>query len=162
MIASRTCRQAVAEPRQDSPEALIVGEAVQVIRARSCCRLSVPQLAEAVGVSRRWLAKWFPPIIGCSPHEAIRRAVFLRVEELLRETDLTIAEIAAQTGFKHSEYLAAAFRVRYGLPPGRWRRRQASGRPPESCPKPHFPSGRGSVRSNLEWEVRTDRRGKTL
>lgn len=126
MIPSRSCQHAVAEPGPASPEALIVSQAVQVIQARSCRRLSVQQLADAVGVSRRWLAKWFPLIIGCSPHEAIRRAVFLRVEELLRETDLTITEIASRTGFKHPEYLAAAFRVRYGLPPGRWRRQAGS------------------------------------
>lgn len=116
-----------ADPGAADPAALLVGEAVKIIDARACRGLGVQQLADELGVSRRWLAKWFPPTLGCSPHEAIRRAVFRRVEALLRHTDLTIAEIAVRAGFKHHEYLAAAFQRRYGIPPGRWRRQSSQG-----------------------------------
>jgi LacI family transcriptional regulator len=48
------------------------------------------------------------------------------VERLLRETDLTIDAIAAQTGFAHSHYLQAAFKESHGETPGEFRRSHLS------------------------------------
>jgi transcriptional regulator GlxA family with amidase domain len=44
------------------------------------------------------------------------------VNRLLRNTDLTIEAIADLTGFVHPHYLQTAYRDRYGLTPGRFRR----------------------------------------
>ena len=51
---------------------------------------------------------------------------FRRVEQLLAETDLPLATIAARTGFKHTEYMTVAFTRRHGLPPSKWRDRRRS------------------------------------
>jgi len=56
-----------------------------------------------------------------SPKEEILRVRFGEVERLLRETDLTIETIAAQTGFAHSHYLQAAFKESRGQTPGEFR-----------------------------------------
>jgi LacI family transcriptional regulator len=97
---------------------------MQVISAEACHGLRVQQLADRLGVSRRCLAKWFPRVVGCSPHEAIQRVVFDRVEGLLLGTDLRLSDVAEQTGFRHPEYLTVAFTRRYGLPPRDWRRQR--------------------------------------
>jgi LacI family transcriptional regulator len=62
--------------------------------------------------------------LGRTPKEEILRVRFREVERLLRETDLTIDAIAAQTGFAHSHYLPAAFKSAYGQTPGEFRGRQ--------------------------------------
>lgn len=46
-----------------------------------------------------------------------------RIKELLRNTELTLHQIAERTGFEHSEYLGAAFRREVGLTPGEFRKR---------------------------------------
>ncbi len=45
-----------------------------------------------------------------------------RVKELLRDTELTVLEIADRMGFEHPEYLGAAFRREVGLAPGEYRK----------------------------------------
>jgi LacI family transcriptional regulator len=59
--------------------------------------------------------------LGRTPKEEILRVRFREVERLLRETDLTIDAIAAQTGFAHSHYLQAAFKSAHGVTPGEFR-----------------------------------------
>ena len=56
-----------------------------------------------------------------TPKQEILRVRFRDVERLLRETDLTIEAIAAQTGFNHSQYLQTAFKEWSGLSPGQFR-----------------------------------------
>ena len=57
-------------------------------------------------------------LIGRAPGEEINRVRFARVERLLAETDFTLDEIAARTGFAHTQYMAEAFRKRAGITPG--------------------------------------------
>ena len=102
----------------------LVDRAMQVIAVEACQGLRVQHLADRLGVSRRCLAKWFPRVVGCSPHEAIQRAVFDRVEGLLLGTDLRLSEVAEKAGFRHVEYLTVAFTRRYGVPPRDWRRQR--------------------------------------
>jgi AraC family L-rhamnose operon regulatory protein RhaS len=46
-------------------------------------------------------------------------------EQLRREPDLTITEVAARCGFASSQYFATLFGRRFGEPPGAWRARMA-------------------------------------
>lgn len=105
----------------DAPEARLLHSALRIIASDACRGLRVQELADRLGVSRRCLAKWFPRLVGCSPHEAIQRAVFDEVERLLVTTDLRLTDIADRTGFRHAEYLTVAFARRYGMPPSSWR-----------------------------------------
>lgn len=108
--------------RDEAPESVLLRRALQIIAASACRGLRVQELADQLGVSRRCLAKWFPRLVGCSPHEAIQRAVFDEVERLLRQTDLRLCDVATRTGFRHAEYLTVAFSRRYGRSPSGWRR----------------------------------------
>lgn len=111
-----------AAPENATHEVQLLSRAMQVIANDACRGLRVQQLANRLGVTRRCLAKWFPRLVGCSPHEAIQRAIFDEVERLLLETDLRLVDIAACSGFRHSEYLTVAFIRRYGISPSEWRR----------------------------------------
>lgn len=120
----RTAEPDSAPLGDDTREALLVRRALRIIATDACSGLRVEQLANRLGVSRRCLAKWFPRVVCCSPSEAIHRAVFDEVEHLLLTTDLRLAEIAARTGFRHTEYFTVAFARRYGMPPREWRERR--------------------------------------
>jgi len=81
----------------------------------------VADVAKDAGLTRRVLESKFLKHVRHSVHEAIARVQFRRIEELLKSTQLSLTEIAARTGFKHSEYLSVAFTRRYRKPPSRWR-----------------------------------------
>lgn len=59
-----------------------------------------------------------------SPKAEILRFRFREVQRLLRETDLPVESIALQTGFSYGHYLQTAFRERFGMTPGSFRRMQ--------------------------------------
>lgn len=100
----------------------LVVAAVRYIRDHAGRGLRVAGLLKAMGMTRRELETRFTRRVGHTPHEEILRVQFRRVEQLLRETDLPLAEIAARTGFRHAEYMTVAFNRRHGLPPSAWRK----------------------------------------
>ncbi len=60
--------------------------------------------------------------LGRAPKDELLRVRFREVNRLLRATDLTIEVIAEQTGFTHPHYLQTAYRERFGMTPGEFRR----------------------------------------
>jgi len=59
--------------------------------------------------------------LGRSPAEEIRRSHLERARRLLAETDLSIPDVAASSGFNSSEHFARAFRARFGRAPLKYR-----------------------------------------
>jgi LacI family transcriptional regulator len=104
----------------------LVVAAVRVIRDHACRGIKVADVVASLKTSRRVLEHRFVQRIGHTPHEEIARVQFRRVEQLLRETDLPLATIAARCGFQHPEYMTVAFTRRYGLPPSRWRKQHGA------------------------------------
>lgn len=104
----------------------LVVAAVRHIRDHACSGIKVADVVAAVGTSRRVLETRFTRRLGRTPHEEIAGVQFRRVEQLLRETDLPLAEVAERAGFRHAEYMTVAFSRRYGMPPSRWRREHAT------------------------------------
>ena len=108
----------------------VVVAAVRQIRELACDGITVADVARSLRVTRRVLESRFVRGLGHTPHEEIVRVRFRRVEQLLRETDLPLATVAARCGFRHTEYMTVAFTRRHGLPPSRWRVRER--RPPSA------------------------------
>ena len=100
----------------------LVVAAIRHIREHACAGIKVAEVVRALGVSRRVLESGFLRRVGHTPHEEIARVQFRRVEQLLAETDLPLATIAARAGFRHPEYMTVAFTRRHGMSPSRWRR----------------------------------------
>jgi LacI family transcriptional regulator len=100
----------------------LVVAAVRYIREHAWAGIKVADVVRAVGISRRVLEHRFLERVGHTPHEELARVRFRRVEQLLAETELPLATIAARAGFRHPEYMTVAFIRRHGMPPSRWRR----------------------------------------
>lgn len=99
----------------------VVRTAIEQMSARLIDPLSVPDLAAAVGVSRRTLELRFKQVLDSSPATELRR---LRVEHacrLLRETDRPVAEIAMSCGFTAIELLQRAMQKWVGTTPKAYR-----------------------------------------
>ncbi len=109
-----------------STEVLAVGDAdvsaaVRLIRERACEGLSVKDLLHDIPLSRRVLESRFRKLLGHTPHDEIARVRFQRVQQLLRETRLPLADIARRSGFRNAEYLSTAFRREFKMSPNVYR-----------------------------------------
>ncbi|MDX3927006.1 MAG: AraC family transcriptional regulator [Shinella sp.] len=94
------------------------------IKARSDCRLTVAEMAAAVGLSESWFANVFKQTTGKTPLQWQLGKRIELAKKLLVESDLTIADIAAQLGFSDQAHLTKAFRQIAGETPAAWRRMQ--------------------------------------
>lgn len=95
--------------------------AISLIREAACHGLSVPELTKRIGAPRSSLERKFRQSIGHSPQQEIRLTQLARIKELLRETDLSLADIAMLTGFAHTEYMTVVFKRMTGMPPSQFR-----------------------------------------
>ncbi|MCB9623350.1 MAG: helix-turn-helix transcriptional regulator [Polyangiales bacterium] len=82
---------------------------------------TVPQLARSVGVSRAVLARRFAER-GMTPIGALTRLRLERAAELVRERDVTLAEVADRVGYRSEFAFNRAFKRHHGVAPGRFRR----------------------------------------
>ena len=84
-------------------------------------RLGVPDVAAAMGVSRRQAERLFAAS-GESIRQRIERTRLSRVETLLATTEDSVASVAAACGCSSQIYFSDRFRRRYGVAPGAWRK----------------------------------------
>jgi AraC-like DNA-binding protein len=82
--------------------------------------LSVPQVAARLSVSVRQLHRAFQPT-GSTVAEYIRRRRLAACARALRETPMTVTELAHRFGFSSASHLGVLFRAHYGMSPGQWR-----------------------------------------
>ncbi len=113
---------------RQSTEALAIEDpfvvkALRIIREEACQYLRVEDLAERVNVSRSLLDRRFRKFLRRTPQEEIRNVRITRAKKFLIETDMTLPEIAEQTGFDHPEYLSVMFKRLTGETPRGFRSR---------------------------------------
>lgn len=101
----------------------LVARACRLIRQRVTQGLDVDELCRALNASRSTLERRMKAALRRTPKEEISRIRFREAERMLRDTDLTIEDIAERAGFGQASHFHTAFRARYGLTPGRWRQR---------------------------------------
>ncbi len=98
-----------------------IRRSAKFIREHACSGITVVDILREIPLSRRVFENRFHKATGQTPHEAILAQRLRRVEQLLRESDLSLEAIADKTGFEHPEYMNVVFRKHYKLPPGRYR-----------------------------------------
>lgn len=113
---------------RQSSDVLAIGDAalrtaIGYARQNATGTLRVRDLAHHAGVSRRVLEQRFAQTLERSPADYIRSARMARAQELLRETTLSIPDVAIASGYSSPEYMARVFRSRLGVSPLRFRRK---------------------------------------
>lgn len=87
-------------------------------------RLSVAAMAAAVGLSESWFSNVFKQTTGQTPLQWQLTRRIDRAQKLLRDSDATVAGVAAQLGFTDQAHLTKTFRQIVGETPAAWRRLQ--------------------------------------
>ena len=90
-------------------------------------KITLLDLAAVAGLSRMHFASQFRAATGFRPHEYLLRRRIQRAEELLRQSTLTLVEIALTVGFQTQAHFTTVFKRFVGDTPYQWRNANCAG-----------------------------------
>src|SRR2546423_14815256 len=114
------CRMNAESLRIQSPRWL--SQARELIHNQFSGQLSVSLIAKAVGVHSVHLSRTFARYFGASIGDYVRSLRVERARHEISSTNLSLAEIAANTGFYDQSHLSRVFKRELGLTPGQYRK----------------------------------------
>jgi len=100
-----------------------VASAVRFIREHARQLIQVADVMNEVTCCQRLLHQKFKHALGRSIHQEIKRVRIQAIETMLRETDLSVTEIAAKLGYSNSNHLSRYFRHTMHINPLSYRKR---------------------------------------
>ncbi|MEO9020989.1 MAG: helix-turn-helix transcriptional regulator [Ginsengibacter sp.] len=80
------------------------------------------QLAEKVGLSVYQLKVAFNLAFGTGPYQMLKEFRFQKAQNFLRDTQLSILDIALKTGYQSGESFIKAYTKRFGISPSKYRK----------------------------------------
>ena len=86
--------------------------------------LSNKRLATIAGVSEDYVGQYFKTLTGINPQDYIEYERMTRAVGLLRISRDSIREIGQQVGYKDTAYFCRRFKMMFGIPAGKMRRRE--------------------------------------
>ncbi|MCB2135920.1 MAG: GlxA family transcriptional regulator [Rhodobacteraceae bacterium] len=96
--------------------------AIQLMGENLETPLAMDDIAGRLKISRRQVERLFMQYVEMTPVQFYLQLRISRAYSLLSETNLSVAEIAAATGFGDASHLTARFKKRYGRSPRAFRR----------------------------------------
>ena len=85
--------------------------------------ITIDQITEHAGVSRRWLEYAFRDVLGETPYQYLRRQRLALARRLLAEEPASkVYSVAQQAGFSSAKQLAIAFQQDFGMSPREYRK----------------------------------------
>ena len=111
------------EPIMGGLSPLALRRAIERLRSDSDADVSLAALACDAGLSRFHFCRAFRESTGLSPHAWLRQNRLEQAMNMLRDTDATIATVAAKLGYASQTAFTAAFKKLTGETPSDWRRR---------------------------------------
>jgi AraC-like DNA-binding protein/quercetin dioxygenase-like cupin family protein len=128
--ASEVMRSEFVQHRQQADR---LARLFEYVRLNYAERISIEQATQLVHMSQAQFMKVFKKVSGMTFVAHVTRVRITNAMRLLRETDLTIAEVASRTGFSDQSYFDRRFRQAFGKSPREWRRTLAQkSAPPEN------------------------------
>lgn len=94
---------------------------LEFMKSHFAISLTLDQLATEAGISRFHFSRMFKEKIGVTPHRYTVQLRMQHAERLLRETDLSIGEIALTCGYIHQGHFAASFAREFNCSPAAFR-----------------------------------------
>ena len=108
--------------REEAEQVKIIREIHDDLAQHMDRRVTIEELAHRYLINPTTLKTVFKEVYGSSLAAHMKEHRMERAAALLRETDLSVAEIAGQVGYESQSKFTAQFRKAYGLPPTEYRR----------------------------------------
>jgi transcriptional regulator GlxA family with amidase domain len=120
-----------------------IGKALALLHRKPAHPWTIASLGSEIGVSRSVLAERFRRYLSESPMAYLAHWRLQLGAQLLKSTNRSVAEIAAEVGYESEPSFNRAFKRQFGLPPARFRTQSRAAR---STPlvQPSFKSRRPS------------------
>ncbi len=80
-------------------------------------KLPIPQIAQAAGFNSQYFCSYFKKYTRSTPVEYLTNLRIRRAKELLRRTDLSVLEVANQSGFENVSFFIQKFKKATGKTP---------------------------------------------
>lgn len=96
-------------------------DAVEVMEAHVAEPVTLERLAETAGISARQLNRLFKEKLGRPTMRYYRELRLDKAQSLLRNSPLSLTEIALATGFANSSHFSRAYTAQFGQPPSAYR-----------------------------------------
>ena len=96
-------------------------EAVEMIEREPASSLDLDTVARSLATSRRQLQRAFAEIGGTTFRSYALDVRMRRARELLRDTDMSVREIAERVGYRKPPQFCKTFRRQHGQSPSRFR-----------------------------------------
>ncbi len=103
----------------------IVGAALNSLHKSPADAWTLEKLARAAGTSRSVLAERFQHLVGSSPMQYLTQWRMLLAANFLCHSNVPLARIAEDVGYRTDTAFIRAFRREFGSPPATWRRTQS-------------------------------------
>lgn len=100
-----------------------LSEAIELMEQRLEIPIPVTEIAQALDISHRQLDRLFQKHLSVSPAEYYRSMRLHRASGLLKQTDMSVGEIAVSCGFHSASHMSKFFARKFGVTPGAYRRR---------------------------------------
>ena len=106
----------------NAPDENIGSKVIQLLAERySDSSLSLTDVAEELNLSVSYLSHTFKQQTGTGFADALNNIRLEHAAQLLRETNLTVQNIAQQCGYTGAAYFSRVFKKQYGITPGQYR-----------------------------------------
>ncbi|ANG61597.1 AraC family transcriptional regulator [Marinobacterium aestuarii] len=92
-------------------------EVVSLMEANLEEAIELDQLACYVGLSRRQLERLFQKYLQCSPSRYYLKLRLTKARQLLKQTSMSIIEVASACGFVSTPHFSKCYREHIGIPP---------------------------------------------
>lgn len=110
--------ECASEPKSLKPSTIArIHHAAEILRSHREQPPSQIDLARQVGVSDRTLQKGFKAVFGVTPFAYLTQQRMNQAEQLLRQPQRTVTEVANIVGYANSAQFAAAFKRQFGINP---------------------------------------------
>lgn len=117
-VVTRRSTDVIASEDED------VSWAVRYIRANACRGLRAGDVFDHLGMGRTTLQERMKRYTGRTVHGEIQHIRLLKAQDLLATSDLTIKQVARESGFSSVQYLTRVFRAMTGETPAGYRNKR--------------------------------------
>ena len=98
-----------------------IREAINFIEQNFPYDISIEDIASHCGINRSYFGKIFRQSVGRTPQEFLISYRMMKATELLKMTNLSIADIGNAVGYPNQLHFSRAFKNTHGMSPKNWR-----------------------------------------